>query len=155
MQQRLLFFILLSFCSLASAQITGTITNTKGEPLPFVNILIENTYKGTTSNDDGYYELSVSEKKSYTIVYTYLGYKTVKKTVDITSLPFKIDIILEEESVSLNEVVVASEDNPANAIIRQTIAKRKENLEKIEENNYGRKKKLEKPKENAKYSQKH
>ncbi|WP_317128732.1 DUF5686 and carboxypeptidase regulatory-like domain-containing protein [Winogradskyella algicola] len=132
MKLKLHALFLLFVCTFASAQITGTITNTNGEPLPFVNILVENTFKGTTSNDDGYYELSVSEKKSCTIVYTYLGYKTVKKTVDVTSLPFKVDVTLEEESVSLNEVVVASEDNPANAIIRQAIAKRKENLEKIE-----------------------
>ncbi|MCT4629968.1 DUF5686 and carboxypeptidase regulatory-like domain-containing protein [Winogradskyella sp.] len=124
-----LFFFTLS--TLASAQITGTITNKKGEPLPFVNILIENTYKGTTSNDDGYYELSISKPKTYTIIYTYLGFKTVKKKVTIDKFPFNIDITLEEESVSLNEVVLETEENPANAIIRQTIAKRKENLEKI------------------------
>ena len=108
MNLKLHALFLLFFCAFASAQITGTITNTKGEPLPFVNILIENTYKGTTSNDDGYYELSISEEKTYTILYTYLGYKTVKKTVDVTSMPFNINVTLEEESVSLNEVVVAS-----------------------------------------------
>jgi hypothetical protein len=132
MVKKLLCLAFISLFSFSSAQITGTITNTKGEPLPFVNILVENTYKGTTSNDDGYYELSVTEKKAYTLVYTYLGYKTVKKTVNITTIPFNIDIILEEESVSLSEVLLESEENPANAIIRQTIAKRKENLEKIQ-----------------------
>ncbi len=124
-----LFFIALGF--FASAQIVGTIKNTKNEPLPFVNILIENTYKGTTSNNDGYYELNITEPKTYTIVYTYLGYKTVKKKVAIDKFPYEINITLEEESVSLGEVVVSAENNPANAIMRQAIAKRKENLEKI------------------------
>ena len=36
------------------------------------------------------------------------------------------------EEISLNEVVINAEDNPANNIIRQAIAKRKENLEKIQ-----------------------
>ena len=124
-----LFFIV--FSTIATAQVIGKVTNSKNEPLPFVNIFIDNTYKGTTSNDDGYYELNISEPKSYTIVYTYLGYKTVKKKVTIDKFPYTIDITLEDESVSLGEVVVNSENNPANAIIRQTIAKRKENLEKI------------------------
>ena len=124
-----LFFIVSS--TVASAQIVGTVTNTKNEALPFVNILIENTYIGTTSNDDGYYELNISKPKTYTIVYTYLGYKTVKRKVAIDKFPYTIDIILKEESVSLSEVVVNSEDNPANAIMRQAIANRKENLEKI------------------------
>lgn len=124
-----LFFI--TFGYFASAQIIGTIKNTQNEPLPFVNILIENTYKGTTSNDDGYYELNITEFKTYTIIFTYLGYKTVKKKVAIDKFPYEIDITLEQESVSLSEVVVSAEDNPANVIMRQAIAKRKENLEKI------------------------
>ncbi|EDP69858.1 hypothetical protein FBALC1_10012 [Flavobacteriales bacterium ALC-1] len=124
-----LFFIL--FSTIVAAQVVGKVTNTKDEPLPFVNILIDNTYKGTTSNDDGYYELNITKPSTYTIVYTYLGYKTVKKKVEINKFPYTIDITLEDESVSLTEVVVNSEENPANAIIRQTIAKRKENLDKI------------------------
>ena len=51
--------------------------------------------------------------------------------MSIDKFPYKIDITLEEESVSLGEVVVTAEDNPANAIMREVIAKRKENLEKI------------------------
>lgn len=124
-----LLFITLGY--IASAQIVGTINNTKKEALPFVNILIENTYKGTTSNDDGYYELNITEPKTYTIVYTYLGYKTVKKKVAINKFPYEINITLEEESVSLSEVVVSAENNPADAIMRQAIAKRKDNLDKI------------------------
>ncbi len=132
MNRLLLSFLFLTFSYFASAQVVGTITDAKGEPLPFVNILVENTYKGTTSNDDGYYELNVSEPKTYTIVYTYLGYKTVKKKVAIDKFPYTINVSLEEESVSLGEVVIDSEENPANAIIRQAITKRKENLEKIQ-----------------------
>ncbi|WP_299122407.1 DUF5686 and carboxypeptidase regulatory-like domain-containing protein [uncultured Winogradskyella sp.] len=131
MTKNLLSLFFIAFSTLVSAQIVGTITNQKNEPLPFVNILIENTYKGTTSNNDGYYELNISEKKTYTIVYTYLGYKTVKKKIAIDKFPYTIDITLEEESVSLGEVTVNSEVNPANAIMRKAIAMRKENLEKI------------------------
>ncbi len=114
-----------------TAQVVGTITDSKNTPLPFVNVIIENTYKGTTTNDDGYYELNINQPKTYTIVYTYLGYKTVKKEVSIDKFPFTLNIALEEESVSLGEVIVNAEDNPANGIIRKTIEKRKENLEKI------------------------
>lgn len=131
MTKQLLYLVFIAFSFISSAQIVGNITDQNNEALPFVNILIENTYKGTTSNDDGYYELNITEPKTYTIIYTYLGYKTVKKTVTITSFPYKMNITLEEESVSLNEVVIDAEDNPAHAIMRKTIAKRKENLQKI------------------------
>jgi hypothetical protein len=131
MQKKRLLVLFLGLASLSFSQIKGTVTDAKTEALPFVNIFIENTYTGTTTNDAGYYELNVTETKTYTLVFQYLGYKTVKKTVKVEKLPFTLDVILEEENVSLNEVVINTEENPANIIIRQAIAKRKENLEKI------------------------
>lgn len=132
MQKKLLFIFLIAISSSISAQITGNITDQNNNPLPFVNILIENTYKGTTSNDDGYYELNISEPKDYVIMYSYLGYKTVKKSVSISKFPYQLDIVLEEESVSLGEVLVDATNDPANAIMRQAIAQRQANLDKIE-----------------------
>lgn len=132
MQKKLLFIFLIAFSTTISAQITGNITDQNNNPLPFVNILIENTYKGTTSNDDGYYELNISQATDYTIIYSYLGYKTVKKSISISKFPYQLDVSLEEESVSLTEVVVDAANDPANAIMRQAIAQRQANLEKIE-----------------------
>ena len=126
---RLSIFLLISLN--LSAQITGTVKDANNQPLPFVNVIIENTYKGTTTNDDGYYELNISEKGTYTIVFSYLGFKTKKEKINIEEFPFSLEITLQEGSLSLNEVVLNAEDNPANATIRNTIAKRKENLEKI------------------------
>ncbi|MBU2930018.1 DUF5686 and carboxypeptidase regulatory-like domain-containing protein [Winogradskyella psychrotolerans] len=131
MTKTLLSAFLICITTLVSAQITGNITDHNNEPLPFVNILIENTYKGTTSNDDGYYELNITAPQTYTIVYSYLGYKTVKKTVTIHKFPYQLDVTLTEESVSLNEVLIDAENDPANAIMRQAIAQRKANLDKI------------------------
>jgi hypothetical protein len=124
-----LVFLLLSLFSFS--QIKGNITDAKNEPLPFVNVYIENTYKGTTTNDAGYYELNVNGKKSYNLVFQYLGYKTIKKTVTVDKFPFTINITLDEENISLDEVVINAEENPADIIMRQAIAKRKENLQKI------------------------
>ena len=122
-----LLFSLLSF-----SQITGKVTDTKDNPLPFVNVYLENTYKGTTTNETGNYELNISQKKSYVIVFQYLGFKTVKKNVTVDQFPFTVNATLEEENLSLDEVVINSEENPANKIMRATIARRKENLDKIE-----------------------
>ncbi len=113
------------------AQITGTVTDEKNNPLPFVNVFIENTTKGTTTNDAGYYELDVSETKTYNLVFQYLGYKTIKKEITVNKFPFTSNIILKEEQLSLEQVVINANENPANAIIRKAIDKRKENLEKI------------------------
>lgn len=131
MKTKLLSAATLLYTFLSFSQIKGTVSDAKDQPLAYVNIYIENTYIGTTSNDDGNYELNITEPNTYTIVFQFLGYKTVKKTVNIDTFPFIIDAVLVDEEISLNEVVISTEENPADIIIRKTIAKRKENLEKI------------------------
>lgn len=126
------FFTLFALVStFAFAQITGTVTSNKNEALPVVNIFIENTYNGTTTNNDGNYILELSKAGDYTITFQYLGYKTIKKSITVAQFPYVLDVVLNEEDINLDEVVINSEENPANEIIRQTIAKRKENLNKL------------------------
>ena len=125
-------FLFLLFTIPSLSQIKGTIKNDKNNPLPFVNIYIENTYKGTTSNNEGDYELNISLPKTYTIVFQYLGYKTIKKTIEVKSLPTVLNVNLEEETVALNEVVITTQNNPANKIIRKAIENRKINLSKYD-----------------------
>ena len=127
-----LLIILIGLISFSSfSQINGIVKDNKNQTLPFVNIYVENTYIGTTSNEEGNYELNIRKADTYTIVFQFLGYKTVKKTVKIETFPYTLDAILAEEEISLNEVVVNSNENPANKIIRKAIEFRKSNLEKI------------------------
>ncbi|MBN2867184.1 MAG: carboxypeptidase-like regulatory domain-containing protein, partial [Flavobacteriaceae bacterium] len=125
-----LLLLLLLFCIKLSAQVVGTVTSKENKPLAVVNIFVENTRKGTTTNNDGYYQLDIKNTGNYTIVFQYLGFKTLKKTVSINSFPFTLDAVLEDEDISLDEVVLDANEDPAIQIIRNTIAKRKENLEK-------------------------
>ncbi len=131
MKSKLLSTLLFLFTSIVFGQITGSVSDNKDQPLPFVNIYIENTYKGTTSNEDGAYELNITKNGKYIVVFQYLGYKTVKKEVDIRSFPYELNAILIDEEITLDEVVINAEENPANAIMRNAIAKRKENQERI------------------------
>lgn len=125
----LLFFFYISFQ--LSAQIQGTVNNSKNEPLAYVSVYLENTHIGTTSNELGLYELNISKKGKHTIIFQYLGYKTLKKIVEIDTFPYQLNISLEEENVLLNEVVINSKKNLANRIIRKVIENRKHYLEKI------------------------
>ncbi|QLG43831.1 DUF5686 and carboxypeptidase regulatory-like domain-containing protein [Costertonia aggregata] len=125
------FLSLFSF-QLVKAQIQGEVTDVNGKPLSFVNIYLEGSTTGTTSNDDGFYKLNVDEVGTFTIVFKYLGYTTQKKTLDIKAFPTLLNIVLEEETVTLDAVDVNASENPANSIIRNAIAKRKQYLKKIE-----------------------
>jgi hypothetical protein len=121
----------LLFATFLSAQIKGTITDDKGTTLPAVSVFIENTYNGTSSNDQGSYELNVKTPGNYSIIFQYLGYKTLKKSVNVTQFPFVLNVKLSEENIDLAEVVINIKDNPANKVIRKAIAARKDNSDKM------------------------
>lgn len=130
--KKITFLIFLLSASL-SAQIVGKVTDKQGEPLPYVNIYLKNSYKGTTTNDDGNYVLDVKEKQKYEIIFQYLGYRSVTETVTPDSFPFVLDVSLSEETTTLAEVIIDTKEDPAYRIIRQAIAHRKENNERITE----------------------
>ena len=115
------------FSSLISAQVKGVITDANKQPLSFVSIYLENTITGTTSNDNGFYVLDLKKAGKYTIVFQFLGYKTQKKEVSITSFPFQLDVVLVEENIELEGISISTKDNPANKIMRNVIANKDKN----------------------------
>ena len=121
---------LLFITSIHIAQVKGKIIDSKNEPLSFVSVYLDKTVTGTTSNDNGDYVLNIKQKGKYVIIFQFLGYKTLKKEVNITSFPYNLDVVLEEESVKLSEISISTKDNPANAIIRNVIANKDKNTDK-------------------------
>ena len=128
---RLLPLFLFFFSVIGFSQVKGTITDSKKNPLSFVSIYLDGTVTGTTSNEAGSYVLPLKKTGSYTIVYQFLGYKTAKKKVDISSFPYELDMVLEEESISLSGIFISTKENPANEIIRQVIENKEENTDKF------------------------
>ena len=124
MKNAFLYFLLfLSFCS--TAQIKGTVTDEKGNPLPFINVFEENTYNGTTTNEQGKYQLHLKSTGNNKIVFQYLGFKTQKIAVPTEKLGAPLDVKMIEENFSLNEIVIHTKDNPANTIIKKAIASKR------------------------------
>lgn len=126
--KRILLFIMLIISELSFSQIVGKVTDEAKNPLPFVNIYLENTSIGTTSNEKGEFILNTTGKK-VTVVFQSLGYKTIYKSLEISKLPYHLEVSLSEESYVLSEVVVSSNDNPANEIIRNAIKNKQKNSE--------------------------
>ncbi|WP_431165971.1 DUF5686 and carboxypeptidase regulatory-like domain-containing protein [Tenacibaculum halocynthiae] len=124
-------FIFLLSSIISFSQMKGKITDTKGKSLPFVSVYLENSITGTTSNNNGDYNLNIEKTGNYTIIFQFLGYKTAKKNVTINKFPFTLNVSLQEEQVSLDEVQINSKENPANAIIRNTIANKNKNTNKL------------------------
>ncbi|WP_083631436.1 SusC/RagA family TonB-linked outer membrane protein [Labilibacter marinus] len=100
----LTLFLLLSLVSTLMAQtseVTGTITNTHGEQLPGVNIIIKGTTQGTVTTIDGEYRINVASTD--VLVVSFIGYTSQEVAVgDQTT----INVTLEEETLGMDEVVV-------------------------------------------------
>lgn len=129
-------FILLLAPVFAFAQLIGKVSDTEGKPLPFVNVYIENSYTGTTTNDDGNYRLDSDryrdkEGEKATVVFQFLGYQTLKREIVFDKKLIVLNVTLKPETFSLDQVVITSGENPADRIVRNAIAVRKQNLEKL------------------------
>ena len=90
MKKIITFFLLfIGFYSMAQkASIQGQVSDQMG-PMPDVNIFIKGTSKGTVSDFDGNFTISV-EPGSYTLVVSYTGYQNIEIPVDVNSGQVKI-----------------------------------------------------------------
>ena len=127
----LLVLLLHSFSSFS--QIKGKVTDSDKNPISFVSIYPDKTITGTTSNDAGNYELNIKTPGNYTIVFQFLGYKTIKKIVSITDFPFQLNVVMVDEKVVLDEIFINTGENPANKIIRKAIDNKSNNTDKFKE----------------------
>src|SRR5688500_15412005 len=83
-RQILLCFLLFlsSFYVLAQkkpAFVSGKVLDENENPLPNVSITILGQAKGITSNDSGFFRLSVAANKAFALIFSYTGYKTEQR----------------------------------------------------------------------------
>lgn len=112
----LLFILFSLFCfSLSFAQqtasVNGYITDSQtGETLLLANIAILEMNRGTSSNTSGYYSLTNLQPGTYTLVCSFIGYRTHRQEVTLESgQTLRLDVELIPEGVQLEDLVVESE----------------------------------------------
>ena len=82
-------------------EISGKVTDAQtGDPLPGVNIVVEGTTQGTTSDMDGNYNIEAPADAS--LVFSFVGYQ--EQTIDVNSRE-QIDVSLQQSVTELEEVV--------------------------------------------------
>jgi len=99
------FLSILLFCTqlgMAQNTLTGTVTDAEGEVLPSATVQIKGTNTGTITNFNGEYTLNI-ESNDITIVFSYLG--MVTQEIKYTGQRV-LNVQLENENNSLNEIVV-------------------------------------------------
>lgn len=82
-------------------RVYGTVTDQKGETLPFVTVLVKGTNIGTVTDENGVYEINISG--DVTLIFSYMGFRDHEV---LTEGKTRIDVVLLEDNVRLEEVVV-------------------------------------------------
>lgn len=92
-----------------TGKLTGKVTDKKtGEPLPFVNVVLEGTSIGAQTDLDGKYIILNISPGTYRVKYQYVGYQTVvvqnvQISIDLTT---NQDASLQETAVEMQAIVV-------------------------------------------------
>lgn len=94
-----------------TGKIAGVVTDTSGDPLPGVNVIIEGTLTGSPTDIDGNYFILNVSPGNYTLIASYIGYQTVRISdvrvqVDRTTT---VDFQMQEQVIEGEEVVVMAE----------------------------------------------
>ena len=109
--------------ALQASTLSGTVTATDGQALPFATLHLQGTSIGTTTNLDGQYTLTL-EPGTYNLVFQYVGYQSAVRTITMTATDQTLDVQLPPIAQQLPELTVTAKEDPAYRIIRKAIQKR-------------------------------
>jgi outer membrane receptor protein involved in Fe transport len=106
------FILTLFFCSISFAQttISGSVKDSKNEPIPGANIKVVGDTAGTVTDANGDYSLKTSKKPPFAIEISSVGFGTQK--VQVTSNNQKTATVLVDEDTKLDEIVVSASRSP-------------------------------------------
>lgn len=117
--------LLLISTTVASAQtkVSGRVTDSKGAPIPLANIILVNTYDGTTADEQGNFEFETSESGLQTLSISMIGYREFLSEIVIGVNHVHIDAVLEEAISELKAVTISAGSFTASDESRRTVFK--------------------------------
>ena len=124
----------LNYANNVRVNVTGTVKDSKGEPLPGVSVKIKGTTTGTTTDINGIYRLNLPTGNE-TLVFSFLGFRTMEVAAKGQAT---INVSLQESSNELNEVVVVGYGTQKKAHLTGAVVEIKaEEIENIPGTNVG------------------
>ena len=112
MRYTILFgFLFLSTISFAQT-ISGKISAKNGEEIPYANVYLKQTKMGTSTNENGFYELKNVPKDTYTLIVSSIGYQTKSIKINFINDKNILQNITLLDDNSLDEIVVSGTLRP-------------------------------------------
>ncbi len=104
----LFIMAIVQFEGIAQSVLTGKVTDPQGNPLPGASIYILNTLDGTSSNAEGIYTLTSTEKGEHILVVSMIGYETIQQSIRLEDKAYTFNFTLKEAVSELDEVVISA-----------------------------------------------
>lgn len=143
-----ILILILSFgYSYAQTKVSGYVFDEANEPVAFATILFKGSIEGTITDENGKFYLE-SKKNWSQLVVSFIGYENLEIELS-KKVTFNLNLIIKEETNTLNEVVIAvgkqpKKNNPAIDILEKIWKKRRQNgLKKFNQYNYKKYEKVE------------
>ena len=101
----LLFFLFLFLsCSLyGQTEITGNVTDSLNNPIPFASVYLSRTTIGTLTSNNGSYALKVPQNGAYELIISAIGFKSYSQKVYTEGRKISINAKLSVQSVILKD----------------------------------------------------
>ena len=106
MKKTLLLFAIFTLAVLQAFSqrvVTGKVTDTDGNPIPFLNVSVKGTTTGTATNNQGTYSITVPAG-SPILVFSFVG----METQEITITGNVINVVMQSSAYALGDVVVTA-----------------------------------------------
>ena len=103
----LLFWLLSPFVLIAqTATVQGVVTNEDKAPIPFVTITT-NAGKGTTTNENGFYQINVTPSKKLTLTFSHISHENITLTLTLKpNTTTELHPVMSTKTAQIGEVVV-------------------------------------------------
>ena len=107
-----LFFNVLLLLALptlyAQNTLTGTITDkASSEPIIFANIYLPQLEKGTTTDEQGRFDINNLPNGSYKMIVSIIGYETLSQTITLPSNE-SLTLLLNPSAIEMEEIIVST-----------------------------------------------
>ncbi|MCF8233706.1 MAG: TonB-dependent receptor [Bacteroidales bacterium] len=108
--KRIVIIILFNLLFLHSQaqQLSGRVTDRKGNPLPGANVLIEGSYDGASTDENGLFSFKTKLSGEQSLLVRFVGFREYRQPVSLDGSDIKLDISLAESSQSLDAVVITA-----------------------------------------------
>ncbi len=96
-----------------------------GEPAIFTNVFLKGTTYGTSTDDNGYFNMTKIPLGKYTVVTSSMGYESTEAEVNIERAGQIVDfkLYLKETSIDLKTVTISAEKQEAQNTVQMSVTK--------------------------------